>query len=213
MFPGLPACHFRRDEYSAAIDEAVRPATAIRGMATRIIQMANRPGSVRHRIVRRVRGELAFQVDCFDAEELPPDVGEPNAEMREPLGVLRYVSSIDVMKQQPAARAKVLSRLQCLVTRVVSKRKSCATSWKADVRFVRRPASFSSPTRQQRPGSVHRGPESTKVGQSLWGVRAAQSRVRLKYFFISARSMTVLALCLSVTPACRRLSAQGVPGR
>ncbi|WP_150117002.1 hypothetical protein [Arthrobacter sp. ERGS1:01] len=90
-FPTLPACHFPLDEYSAAIDEAAQVATAMRGKASSIIRVADHPGGMRHRIVRRARSELAAQVDWLDLEILKPDAGGASAGLHELLAAVKSI--------------------------------------------------------------------------------------------------------------------------
>lgn len=90
-FPSLPACHFSLDEYSAAIDEAARVATAMRGKASSVIRVADHLGGIRHRIMRRARSELAAQVDWLDLEDLQPDAGGASVDLHELLAAVKSI--------------------------------------------------------------------------------------------------------------------------
>lgn len=92
--PDLPDCRFRRDEYTAAVREAGRLARAIRGQVSSSIRVP-RPGDGFLRwIDKRVRGELAGQLDWLGLEVLHPAVEDRSPELRrllEAVTVLRGV--------------------------------------------------------------------------------------------------------------------------
>ena len=100
--PDLPECRFRREEYIAAVREAGRLARAIRGQVSSIIRVP-RPGDGFFRwIDKRVRGELACQLDWLDLEVVHPPVEDRSPELRRLLGAVTVLR--DVLTPEQADR-------------------------------------------------------------------------------------------------------------
>ncbi|MGW9552697.1 hypothetical protein ACWG8W_16775 [Citricoccus zhacaiensis] len=86
--PDLPDCRFRRDEYTAAVREAGRLARAIRGQVSSSIRVS-RPGDGFLRwIDKRIRGELAGQLDWLELEVVHPAIEDRSLELRRLLALI-----------------------------------------------------------------------------------------------------------------------------
>jgi len=84
----LPECRFRLDEYSAAVAEAGRQSALIEGKPTSIIRVANQGDGITRWLDRRVRGELARQVEWLDIDVVHPGVRERSTELEQLLAAM-----------------------------------------------------------------------------------------------------------------------------
>lgn len=92
--PDLPDCRFRRDEYTAAVRETGRLARTIRGQVSSIIRVPRQGDGILRWIDKRVRGELACQLDWLDLEVVHPPVEDRSPELRRLLDAVTMLRDV-----------------------------------------------------------------------------------------------------------------------
>jgi hypothetical protein len=82
-FPDLPECRFRLGDYAAALDEASRLVATVGDQASSIIRVPDHGDGSRRWLARRVRGQMACQLDWFDIEVVHPPAEERGVDLRQ----------------------------------------------------------------------------------------------------------------------------------
>jgi len=80
-FPELPVCRFRLEDYSAIVHEAGRLSEEAKGQASSIVRVRTQGDGVMRWIEKRVRGELAGQLDWIEVESVLPRAGDGDSEL------------------------------------------------------------------------------------------------------------------------------------
>jgi hypothetical protein len=90
-FPNLPECRFRLEDYTAALDEASRLAATAGEQASSIIRVPDHSDGIKRWLAKRVRGEMACQLDWLDIEVVHPPAEEQSVDLRQLLDAVAVI--------------------------------------------------------------------------------------------------------------------------
>jgi hypothetical protein len=90
-FPDLPECRFRLQDYTAVLDEASRLSKTVGSQASSIIRAPDHSDGIRRWFAKRVRGEMACQLDWLDIEVIHPPAEERGVDLHQLLDAVSVI--------------------------------------------------------------------------------------------------------------------------
>lgn len=122
-FPDLPECRFRHEDYTAALHDAGRLAATVGDQASSIVRVPDHIDGVWRWLAKRVRGEMACELDWLDIEVVHPPAEEWGVDLRQlvdAVAVFRDELATAKTRRRHAPIAAPSQRALTAVSRIVA---------------------------------------------------------------------------------------------